>query len=87
MDPGDLVRLWSTAGFVYAFRPLDAGDVGRVTVGAAASRKETIRAGTLALYVGPNPKESVRLGQPMVDIVVGEKSYSIDLRFLDAVHA
>jgi len=85
MDPGDLVRVWSAWGFVTALRPLDAGHVGRVTVGAAASRKETIRAGTLALYVGPNPKESVRLGQPMVDILVGERALSIDRRFLDVV--
>jgi hypothetical protein len=81
--PGDIVRVWSAAGFVFAMRPLEIRDTTRATV--TVSRKETIKAGTLALYIGPNAKESKRLGQPMVNIVVGEKNYSIDRRFLDVV--
>ena len=75
MDPGDLVRVSSLAGFVFAFERA-----------AGVPRKRVVH-NTLALYVGPNPEESRRLGQPMVDILVGEWALSIDGRFLDAVHA
>ena len=81
--PGDIVRVWSAAGFVFAMRPLEIRDTTRATV--TVSRKETIKAGTLALYIGPNAKESKRLGQPMVDIMLGERALSIDRRFLDGV--
>jgi hypothetical protein len=75
MDPGDLVRVWSPAGFVYAFE----------LISDTYWKSPNLVSGTLGLYVGPNPRESKRLGQPMVDIVVGEKNYSIDRRFLDVV--
>lgn len=82
--PGDIVRVWSAAGFVFAFRPLEYL-VRNTRSTVTASRKETIKAGTLALYIGPNVKESKRLGQPMVDIMLGERALSIDRRFLDGV--
>jgi len=75
MDPGDLVRVWSAAGFVYAFE----------LISDTYWKSPNLVSGTLGLYVGPNPRESKRLGQPMVDILVGEKNYSIDRRFLDVV--
>ena len=75
MDPGDLVRVWSPAGFVYAFE----------LISDTYWKSPNLVSGTLGLYVGPNPKESKRLGQPMVDIMLGERALSIDRRFLDGV--
>ena len=75
MEQGDLVRVWSPAGFAYAYQRVDETMV----------KSPNLKAGTLAMYLGPNDKEAAYFNQPMVDVTVGDALYTIDKRFLEVI--
>lgn len=75
MERGDLVRVWSPAGYAFAYQRVDETMV----------KSPNIKAGTLAMYLGPSDEESTYFNQPMVDVTVGDVLYTIDKRFLEVI--
>lgn len=75
MQPGDLVRVWSPAGYAFAYQRVDETMV----------KSPNLKAGTLAMYLGPNDEESAYFNQPMVNITVGDVHYTIDRRFIEVI--
>ena len=80
MNPGDLVRLTSGAGYGIAyrpFRPLRKGELPRGTV--------TIPDGTVLMYVEYDDAGTDIRMQPMVQVMFQGTLLSIDERFLEPV--
>ena len=77
MEPGDLVTLSSKAGYGIAFHPLRKGEDPKPPI--------DIPDGTSLLFVGPDDFYTDIKMQPMVFIMLRDKIFSIDKRFLAPV--